>query len=81
MRWSEAGCLSQFVLAHALRQPSVSLILDVRHKDTISPKIQAERRRRYSNHQPADILRGAEKEIFRTVSLKNRYSISLRIIR
>jgi len=30
MRWSEAGYLSQFVLAHALRQVSVSLILDVR---------------------------------------------------
>jgi hypothetical protein len=32
MRWSEAGYLSQFVLAHALRQVSVSLILDVRQK-------------------------------------------------
>jgi hypothetical protein len=30
MRWSEAGYLSQFVLAHALRQVSVSLILGVR---------------------------------------------------
>ena len=49
MRWSEAGCLSQFVLSHALRQASVSLILGVRHKETISPEIQAERRRRFSN--------------------------------
>jgi hypothetical protein len=32
MRWSEAGYLSQIVLAHALRQASVSLILDVRQK-------------------------------------------------
>jgi hypothetical protein len=32
MRWSEAGYLSQFVLAHALRQASVSLILGVRQK-------------------------------------------------
>ena len=32
MRWSEAGYLSQFVLAHALRQVSVSLILSVRQK-------------------------------------------------
>ena len=31
-RWSEAGYLSQIVLAHALRQVSVSLILDVRQK-------------------------------------------------
>ena len=30
MRWSEAGYLSQFVLTHALRQVSVSLILGVR---------------------------------------------------
>jgi hypothetical protein len=30
MRWSEAGYLSQFVLTHALRQASVSLIFDVR---------------------------------------------------
>jgi hypothetical protein len=30
MRWSEAGYLSQIVLTHALRQVSVSLILDVR---------------------------------------------------
>ncbi len=30
MRWSEAGHLSQFVLSHALRQASVSLILGVR---------------------------------------------------
>ncbi len=30
MRWSEAGYLSQFVLTHALRQVSVSLILSVR---------------------------------------------------
>jgi hypothetical protein len=30
MRWSEAGYLSQFVLTHALRQVSVSLIFDVR---------------------------------------------------
>jgi hypothetical protein len=30
MRWSEAGYLSQFVLSHALRQASVSLILGVR---------------------------------------------------
>jgi hypothetical protein len=39
MRWSEAGYLSQIVLAHALRQVSVSLILDVRqsmkHKQVI----------------------------------------------
>jgi hypothetical protein len=33
MRWSEAGYLSQFVLSHALRQASVSLILDVRQKN------------------------------------------------
>ncbi len=32
MRWSEAGYLSQFVLTHALRQVSVSLILSVRQK-------------------------------------------------
>jgi hypothetical protein len=32
MRWSEAGYLSQIVLMHALRQVSVSLILDVRQK-------------------------------------------------
>jgi hypothetical protein len=32
MRWSEAGYLSQFVLTHALRQASVSLIFDVRQK-------------------------------------------------
>ena len=32
MRWSEAGYLSQFVLTHALRQVSVSLILGVRQK-------------------------------------------------
>ena len=32
MRWSEAGYLSQFVLPHALRQVSVSLILGVRQK-------------------------------------------------
>ena len=32
MRWSEAGYLSQIVLAHALRQVSGSLILDVRQK-------------------------------------------------
>jgi hypothetical protein len=31
-RWSEDGCLSQFVLTHALRQASVSLIFDVRQK-------------------------------------------------
>ena len=30
MRWSEAGYLSQFVLSHALRQVSASLILCVR---------------------------------------------------
>jgi hypothetical protein len=30
MRWSEAGCLSQIVLTHALRQVSVSLIFGVR---------------------------------------------------
>jgi hypothetical protein len=35
MRWSEAGYLSQFVLAHVLRQASVSLILDVRQKQTM----------------------------------------------
>jgi hypothetical protein len=28
MRWSEAGYLSQFVLTHALRQVSVSLIFE-----------------------------------------------------
>jgi hypothetical protein len=33
MRWSEAGYLSQIVLAHALRQASVSLILNVRQKE------------------------------------------------
>jgi hypothetical protein len=33
MRWSEAGYLSQFVLTHALRQVSVSLIFDVRHSN------------------------------------------------
>ena len=33
MRWSEAGYLSQFVLTHALRQVSVSLIFDVRQKN------------------------------------------------
>jgi hypothetical protein len=33
MRWSEAGYLSQIVLMHALRQVSVSLILDVRQKN------------------------------------------------
>jgi hypothetical protein len=32
MRWSEAGYSSQIVLMHALRQVSVSLILDVRQK-------------------------------------------------
>jgi len=32
MRWSEAGYLSQFVLTHALRQVSVSLILSVSPK-------------------------------------------------
>lgn len=32
MRWSEARCLSQIVLSHALRQASVSLIFDVRQK-------------------------------------------------
>ncbi len=37
MRWSEAGYLSQIVLTHALRQASVSLILDVRH---IEPKLR-----------------------------------------
>jgi hypothetical protein len=36
MRWSEAGYLSQFVLSHALRQVSVSLILDVRQKKTMT---------------------------------------------
>ena len=35
MRWSEAGYLSQFVLAHALRQVSVSLILGVRLKSSL----------------------------------------------
>jgi hypothetical protein len=33
MRWSEAGYLSRIVLSHALRQVSVSLILDVRHDE------------------------------------------------
>jgi hypothetical protein len=33
MRWSEAGYLSQFVLTHALRQASASLILGVRQKN------------------------------------------------
>jgi hypothetical protein len=37
MRWSEAGYLSQFVLAHALRQASVSLILGVRQNDENHP--------------------------------------------
>ena len=41
MRWSEAGYLSQFVLSHALRQASVSLIFDVRQKkQTIMPHPQ-----------------------------------------
>jgi hypothetical protein len=35
MRWSEARYLSQFVLTHALRQVSVSLILGVRQKNMI----------------------------------------------
>ena len=30
-RWSEAGCLSQIMLSHALRQATGSLILSVRH--------------------------------------------------
>ncbi len=33
MRWSEAGYLSRIVLAHAPRQASVSLILDVRQRN------------------------------------------------
>jgi hypothetical protein len=36
MRWSEAGYLSRIVLAHAPRQVSVSLILDVRQKNYAS---------------------------------------------
>ena len=32
MRWSEAGCLSQIMLTHALRQAPASLILSVRQK-------------------------------------------------
>ncbi len=40
MRWSEAGCLSQFVLTHAPRQASVSLIFDVRSIRAILMKRQ-----------------------------------------
>ena len=38
MRWSEAVYLSQFVLSHALRQASASLILDVRQKNPMKTK-------------------------------------------
>jgi hypothetical protein len=41
MRWSEAGYLSQIVLAHALRQASVSLILDVRQKSEMKAILAA----------------------------------------
>ena len=58
MRWSEAGYLSQIVLTHALRQASVSLILDVRHiRSRYEEHADVCDRSRYAN---AHLLRPAD---------------------